>query len=251
MKFKFPPNVVSLDTVPDQFKGLYTEDADGTYKLADFAVGAVEAIQGLNKALDASRTEAKELKSSRVDLSALAEYGETPEEIAESVQARMQEAAGKKVDIDKIKSALQESHEKALTKEQARAAAYKSQLETVMVRDAAMQAITAEKGDPQLLMPHVRDRVRMVETQAPDGTPQFQVQVLGDDGEPAYGNTGEPQTIKELVGGMKADKTYGRLFESEAPSGGGQRRNPTTPAGQPARGTSANDKIANGLANRI
>lgn len=250
MDFEFQ-EVESLDVVPEQFRGLYAE-ADGKFRLNETYKGVAEAVTGLNRSLKASRAEAKALKGSKVDLSALADFGDSPEAIAQAVQDRIKELEGQlangdkaKLNLDKVKEDLAKAHSKDLEKVTKRSEALQTQLYGLLVENAATTAIAELKGIPELLMPFVKTQVNVVEEEG-----EFRVFVVDAQGDRRYsGVTGQPMSIKELVSEMKANEKFGRLFESEAPQGGGTppggaRR----PANAPAGERSSVDKIAAGLA---
>lgn len=250
MDFEFQ-EVESLDVVPEQFRGLYAE-ADGKFRLNETYKGVAEAVNGLNRSLKASRAEAKALKGSKVDLSALADFGDSPEAIAQAVQDRIKELESQlangdkaKLNLDKVKEDLAKAHSKDLEKVTKRSEALQTQLYGLLVENAATTAIAELKGIPELLMPFVKTQVNVVEEEG-----EFRVFVVDVQGDRRYsGVTGQPMSIKELVSEMKANEKFGRLFESEAPQGGG-----TPPGGarrpsqQPAGERSSVDKIAAGLA---
>lgn len=235
MEFNFGENVEvpDLSKVPTQFHGLYAE-ADGKFKLRDApeVKGAVEAILGLNKALVASRAEAKAAKGKAVDLSALKDFGSTPDEIKAAIDTKLKELTDEltkgdkaKLNLDKIKADLAAAHSNDLKSKDTRITALTSQLYSHLVKSAATSAIAEAKGVPDLLLPFVENQVKVIEE---DG--KFQVYVVDSQGDRRYsGVTGQPMTIKELVSEMKGNEKYGRLFESEAPSGQG------TPPGQQRR----------------
>jgi hypothetical protein len=241
MDFDFGQNtkVKDLVAVPEQFRAFYHQP-EGTEGYAlrsdDPAVkGAVEAIVGLNRSLKAARMEAQGLKGKSVDLSALAEFGDNPSAIAESVSAKiveLQEAAtGKnskaKLDLEKIKADLAQAHAADTQKLTARIEALQGQLYKKLVTSEATLEIAAQKGDAELLMPFVEKRVVAKEE---DGS--YIVYVIDEQKNIRYsGVTGQPMTVKELVGELKANEKYGRLFSSEAPAGA------DTPPGAPSRPT--------------
>jgi hypothetical protein len=259
--FDFAENqtVESLDKVPSDFRGLYVEGEGGKYTLNgdDATVGsAVKAIQGLNKALKASRAEVNDVKSRIPDLSPLGDYGDTPEAIAEAFNTKVEEltaaAKGKQAkDVDAAVKAAQEAmakaHAKDLEKATVRNEALQAQLYTRMVSAEATEAL-AKAGalNPALVLPFIEKQVKVSEE---DG--QFTVRVLDDKGTERFsGSTGGHLTIGELVQEMKADEQYAPLFKSEAPRGGGQRTTHTTGQRIPQGEKSAVQKIAAGLGNR-
>jgi hypothetical protein len=250
MEFDFGKStkVASLDSVPEQFRALYKE-VEGEGFVLDSedpkVAGAVSAIAGLNKALRAARADAR--SKTPIDLSPLSEYGADPEEIAEAIRAKLDEAAkakGPGIDLEKIKADLARTHAGELEKERKRAEALQGQLYKVLVENAARQEIATQKGDADLLMPFVKERVTVSE----DGG-EFRVHVVDGTGDARYsGVTGSPMTLRELVAEMKADKRYGRLFESDAPDGGGTPPSgPKRPLGRETADLSPVEKIKKGL----
>lgn len=261
MEFNFNENqTVPSDkfasAVPKDFQGLYAEK-DGSYALRtdDPAVGsAVSALTGLNKSLKIARAEAQGFKGKAVDLAVLSEYGETPEAIAEGIQAKIDEIkkdsktkGGEDLErrVSKIKEDLQSSHNSEKEGLVKRIEALTGQLHGHLVTSTATAAL-AEAGaiDVDLVLPHLANQVKVSEE---DG--KFLVNVVDGAGDPRYsGVTGAPMTIKELVAEMKGNKKYEPLFKSEAHSGGGAR--PTARPGMRDSGgeKTAKQKIAAGVA---
>ena len=249
MEFEFTP-VDSIDKVPEQFRGIYKQGDDGKFVPDEAHKGIVEAVTGLNRSLKAARAEAK--AKTPVDLSPLSDFGKTPEEIKAGIQTKIKElqdqlAAGgeAKLNLDKVRSDLAAAHAKDLEKTNARATALQNQLYGLLVENAATAAVAELKGVPELLLPFIKNQVKVVEQ---DG--EFKVFVVDGAGDQRYsGVTGQPMTIKELVAEMKANEKFGRLFESEAPAGGGMPpRGGQTPPRQQGKTLTANEKIAAGLA---
>lgn len=250
MEFTFSPLVEKLDLVPEQFRPLYGEkEGKFALKSEDPAVkGAVEAILGLNKALGAER-------KTKVDLTPLKEFGGSVEEIVAGVRTKLEElgaAAGgaekMKGQIEKIKADLSAGHAKETQSKDARISALSGQLHSLLVDSAAKSAIAAEKGDIDLLMPFVRQRVKAVEENG-----VIAVQVVDEAGDQRYsGVTGTSMSILELVKELKANAKYGKLFESESPRGGGPK--PGAAAGKPMRPSdeplTSIEKIQRGFAKR-
>jgi hypothetical protein len=251
MDFDFSP-VESLDKVPEEFRPIYAQKAgdDGKFVIEPTFAKVAASINGFNKS---NKTLRNELKSTKVDLSPLSEFGADPAAIKAAIDAKLsdaQKAAGQDVNkqIEGVKAALATAHKGELDKRDARNQGLQNQLYTMMVENAATSAIVELKGVPDLLMPFVKNFVKVNEK---DG--QFHVSVVDAQGEIRYGNTGSPMSIKELIAEMKANEKYGRLFESDQPNGGGGfqpgagRQNQ-----QPKKGEkSANDKISAGLKHRF
>lgn len=250
MEFDFSP-VESIDKVPEQFRPLYATAAgdDGKFAVNPSFKSVAEALNGFNKTTKQLRAE---LKTKAVDLSPLSEFGDNPAAIAEAVKAAVAEAgANKNQDVNKAveaaKAAMAQANAKELEKHGQRSQALQSQLYSLMVENAATAAVAELKGVPELLMPFVKQQVKVAEE---DG--QFKVMVVDSAGETRYGATGSPMTIKELVAEMKANERFGRLFESEHQNGGGGmppgggRQTPRVPG----KVLTATEKIAAGLKRR-
>lgn len=252
MDFEFPESLDSIDNVPGQFRPLYAE-VDGKFTLGESYKGVATAVTGLNKSLKASRAETKAAKGSRVDLSPLAGFGDTPETIAETVTAQLAElnekiSKGDKIDPEKIKADLAKGFAKEREGLTTRNEALTGQLYNLMVENAATSAISESKGIPELLMPFVTSQVKVGEENG-----KFSVNVVDGEGDLRYsGVTGAPMAISELVGEMKGQDKFARLFESDTQEGGGG-----TKPGAVSRGKSvstkdmtANQRIAAGLNKR-
>jgi hypothetical protein len=254
MEFSFTEatEVESIDKVPEDFRPLYQESGDGKYVLADNLKPVTGAITRFQAALKAARAEAK--GKTTIDLSPLQDYGTSPEEILSSVNAKIElletAAAGSKeakLNVDKVKEDLGKAHAIQLSQKEAKVEAYKKQLDKLLINNVAQSAIAELKGDADLLMPHLIGHIQSVEE---DG--QFKVFVVDQDKNKRFsGVTAEPMTIKELVQEFKASQKFARLFESEAPSGGGLRPGSTGQANRlgrdPNAKLSATEKIAKGL----
>lgn len=262
MEFDFAENteVSSIDSVPEDFRGLYVRDGDeGPFKLNSEDAGvksAVAAITRLNTSLKASRAEAKANKGKQIDLSALSDFGSDPDSILEGFNNKIAELneslkakGGKDLErqVDKIKQDLAQAHAKDLEGKDNRIGALTGQLHALLVTNEATSAL-AEAGalDSDLALPFITKQVKVDET---DGN--FKVNVVDDAGDVRYsGVTGQPMSIKELVAEMKGKDKFGPLFKSEAPKGGG-----TPPQGGNNRGAhkvdpqnmSSVDKISAGL----
>ena len=260
MDFNFAEHttVDTLEKVPQDFRGLYVPADGGKFKLDSDdpkVKSAVSAITGLARSLVASRAEAKAARGKAVDLSALAEYGETPETILENVNTKIAEAskAGKgKAGEDKeaaVKAAtdaLAAKHAQDLKARDDANLALKGQLHHVLLTGEATQALAgANVVDVDLALPHVAAQVQAVEEGG-----KVQVQVVNQDRTLRYsGSTGLPMTIKELVAEMKGADKYKVLFKSEGTTGGGNP--PTQRGGTPPMPKGERDsvgKIADGLA---
>lgn len=244
--------IEDINKVPEPFRFMLAQGEDKKFSVIPEHKPIADAITGLNRSLKAARQEAKANKP--LDLSALADFGATPEEIKAGIEAKINEArtAGKGdggKEVEKVRNEMATAHKTAMESVTKRADALQGQLYNLMVENNAMAAVTELKGMPELLMPFIKQQVKAIEK---DG--QFSVIVVGADGEQRFSPvTGQPMSIKELVTEMKANEKFARLFESEVqtPRGPGMRPNGgTQPPAQRQQEKSANGKIAAGLANR-
>ena len=250
MKFAFPKSVMDLNTVPEDFRGLYAEQ-DGEFSLRSDDPGvasAVKAVIGLNGALKAARGEASNLKDKTVDLSPLADYGSDPVEIAEKFK-QVLDATAKKAGNEELatqleaqKKELAKAHARALKEKETVAEQLKGRLKSVLVTGEARSALAAAGAiDPELVMPFIERRVNVK-----DEGGNFTVTVVGDDGTPRFSSeTGNEMTIKELVNEMKGQERYGTLFKSDQKSGGGSQGRDGTPTNRKL--LTPEDKIQAGI----
>jgi hypothetical protein len=102
--------------------------------------------------------------------------------------------------------------------------------EAIAKKDAALQKaliegqaaidITAADGEPELLLPHIKDRTQMQEV---DG--QYRAVILGEDGKPRLKKGATRATdflsIRDYVDELKEDKRYAGAFSGTGSSGGG------------------------------
>jgi hypothetical protein len=217
--------VDSLDAVPEAFRPLYAAK-DNKFVLGETFKPTAGAISALSKSMKAIRDENKGLKGSKIDLSELAEFGATPAEIKAAVAAKIDELTGElakgkdgKINLEKIKQELAAGHAKELEKGNAKVTALTNQLYDLLVTQQATSAVAEEKGVPELLMPFLKDKVKVIEE---DG--KFNVFVVDAAGDRRYsGTTGAPMSVKELVKEMKANEKYARLFDSTTNTGGGKQ----------------------------
>jgi len=248
MEFLFGP-VESLDAVPESFRPLYGAEAkEGKFLPLESHKGVIDAIVGLNKSLRGAREDAK--KRPNVDLSLLAEFGDSPEKIKETFTGKLKElndqiAAGGKVNVAKIKEDFAKEHGVEINKLNARNTALQGQLYKLLVENAAKDVLMSAKGSPDLLLPHIKANVKVVE----EGD-EFKVFVVDAAGDRRYSTvTGQPMSLVELVEEMKRDARFGRAFDSEAPVGSGM--DPRGGSGKPQKSEagprSATQRIADGL----
>lgn len=240
MTFIFGQNetVANLDAVDENLRPFYIKnEEDETYVIKPELVEVTKAWDGINNANVAIRKENKGLKGGKVDLSSLADYGSTPEEILESFTNRtkqMSDALEKKdgyVNPEKIRVEMKKAHTAELEAEQKRADSYKAQLYDTLVKNEAMKAISEHKGNAKLLLKFVTEQITMKDI---DG--KLEPWVMDEDGDRKMGGAGSYMTVPELVKSMKGNKDYAALFDADVNGGSGPPNNRSNSGGPPPKG---------------
>lgn len=220
--------ILTLDDVPENFHSVYVEVSEedgGGFKINPTHKGIVEALIGANNANVNIRKENKTLLGKQVDMAPLIDFGATPAEIKEAIDAKIEEMTQElakgdesKLNLDKIRQELKDAHAKDLLTRDKEATSLRQTLHKYLITTDSISAIVAEKGAPDLLLPHIERQAKVVA----DGE-SFRVRIVDKDGDPRISvATGEPMTIQELVVEMKNSDTFARAFDSESSSGGGK-----------------------------
>lgn len=211
---KLKLTVDDIDSVDETLRGLYEEDG-GTYRLK---VEGLPDTSGFEAKLSTAQKEAIAERKKRQAWEAL---GKSPEEIKELLAAQEkadEDKATRAGEWDKLKAQMNEKHQTELKSREDKIAAMQSTLERHLIDATATAAIAAEKGVPDLLLPHVQRHVRVVDE---DG--EFAVKVVDARGDPRVDAKGEPLTIADLVKEMKASEIFGRAFEASGNTGSGKQ----------------------------
>lgn len=131
-------------------------------------------------------------------------------------QAR-EEAAKQAGKWDEYKAELVETHKAETAALRDREAKLQQQLENVLVNNAIMTAISHAKGNPDLLMPHVRGHVRLFDEEG-----EQVARVVDKAGNPRIaGANGDFMTIEALLDEFKESQTFAPCFEGSRASGSG------------------------------
>ena len=212
MALKMKLTAEECGSLPEGIRGLY-EEKDGAFVLS---VDGIEDTSGLKSALEKERRARSEYERAARQYQGL---GKSPEEIAELVRAQEDTEKSRleqKGEWEKLKNQLLDSHKKELAARDEAVKAMKGTLESYLVDAAATEAIEAAKGIPQLLLPHVKSAVKVIEE---DG--KYQVRVVGPDGSPRMNAKGEFLGIKDFVSEMRDSEIFGRAFDGAGTTGGG------------------------------
>lgn len=238
----------SLDGLPDVIKAEYRQEGD-FFVLDTEAVDGwnVEDLTGLKNALSAKTTE---LNTAKSKLKAFVVDGVEidPTEAATAI-AKVKEFATldpKKAAEAQVKQALEQQQNQFNAQMAAKDTEAKNlmgQLETVMIDNAATQALAAKGGNIKLLLPHVKSNVKLVKNES-----GFSVEVVDHNGNPrihvASGKTSN-MTLEQLIEEMASTDDYSSAFDSKAKSGGSsQGDNKQVNGGGRARVIDPNDQNA-------
>lgn len=138
----------------------------------------------------------------------------TMREESEKAREEAAKAAGK---WDEYKQELVQTHEAEKTSLLDENGKLKSQLENVLVNNSIMGAIAHAKGNADLLMPHVRDHVKLFDE---DG--ELVARVVDKAGNPRIaGAKGDFMSIEGLLEEFKETTTFAPCFEGSRATGSG------------------------------
>jgi len=238
--FEANTSVADINTVPENYRGLFVEgqnDAgDTVFTVIDAAKGIVADYIGTNKSLTQSRADKKaasdESANRRVTQKSVVDFARNLgiEELDENeplgaltsfiTDLTEQVKGGKqiKIDMDKIKAESQRLLDEAVAVEVAKTGKMQGALERYLVGQAASNAIADAKGSRELLLPIVKNSVKVVQ----DGE-DFVVRVVDNDGDFRSNGAGGWMGVEALVAELKTNEIYARAFESEAPAGTGAK----------------------------
>lgn len=217
--------VDSLDTIPEPLRGSYVKDGDKFRLDLDGYEDPANLKSALQKERDAKRDAVAMAKAWK-------DIGKTPDEIADLMAAQAQAERDKLTkagEWDKLRGQMTEQHQAELAKREEKATAYRAQLEKHLVDAAGTAAIAAAKGSAELLLPHVKSRVKVIEENG-----EFAVRIVDATGNPRVNGKGEFLSMSDLVGEMRQSDVFAPAFQAPAASGGGAR--PSVPGGATLKG---------------
>ena len=202
----------TLDASPEATRSLYVPFGE-KFKLD---VSGLEDTSGLKSALDKERKTARELERQSTAWKSL---GKTPEEIQALVEAQTQaetDKLAKNGEWDKLRGQMNDKHAQELAAVTGKVADKDKALSKYLVDASATAAIAAAKGVPELLLPHVRASVKVIEENG-----DYAVRIIDANGNPRVNGKGEFLSINDLVGEMRGSEIFGRAFEGSGATGGG------------------------------
>lgn len=248
-----------VEKLPTDVQAHYVkpEQDDGLYALGVTPVNGVEVANTVNlkKSLESERSlrgkAEKDLKTltervgdmdidaSRDAVAKLAEYdGMDPEGKMKTAQAEFEKTLTAK--FEKSHKGLVAKHETELKTSADKLDVVTKQLQAQLIASAALKALAAHKGTPELMLPIVERAVTM--KQQEDGT--FVAVVHDSEGIERISPNPQSQarmTVEELVAELHADKKYAGGFEGTGASGTGAGRSSSTGSGVNAHRISAED----------
>jgi len=120
---------------------------------------------------------------------------------------------------------LTEQHQAQLKERDAAIVELRAELDTHLIVGQATQLLAAPdvKGNPDLLLPVIRNQTEVREEQDQEGRRFWRVAVLNPakPGRERIGKTGGPMTLEELIHELRAEKRYAGAFEGSGASGAG------------------------------
>lgn len=212
----------------------YTVQEDGTFALQVEAVGSLELTdtKGLKSALGKERAGWKAANEK------LVRFGELDPVAAKDALAKVAEMADwnpEREVAEKVKAREKQLIDRH-TAEKAEMLTVRKELEVQLEQNLITAVLTKSivdaGGSPKLLIPYLRQRVRMRKTDAG----KFVAEVLDEAGNPAIGDSdGNPTTMMQLVEENKADEAFAGAYRGTGSSGSGA-------GGTPSGGTSTPSK---------
>ena len=269
-KFDFAKYAVveDLTTVPEKYRGLYVEikegDNTGKHHVGEFAKGLVADYSGAYSALDDERGKTKNLNDENAkrriatrafedlcELLGIEEDGRNADGLKghiEEIAAKAKNGEALKIDLSKVREEMAKKHAVEMDAKDGEIKDRDTALARHLIENEATQEISKQKGKVGPLMPHVRERCKVVR----DETGSYSVRVLDGDGNVRFNGSGAPMNVSDVVTELKANTDFAGNFESEAPGGGGTKPGATSklPPNQQQGEKSAQQKIADGLKTR-
>lgn len=247
--FDFEISFDNLEMIPEEYRGLYAENDDKTAVELNGVLAKKLDVSGLTSALD------KERKANAAHTRNMKEWtniGETPEVVTTKIK-ELEELSQKdkegKVNWDKLRIDLEKGYKTQLDAKDEEGKKKDKSLARYLINAEATAAISELKGSSTLLLPHVKDSVKVIEENG-----EYVVRVVDEQGDARGNKTGGFMNVRELVQEMKTDAQFLRAFDSDKKPGSGTTPGtPKTPVVHKPTGTgekSSMQKIADGFAAR-
>lgn len=222
MEFDFPTEVESVDTVPEPYRGLYTQGESGF--TLDSALG--KRFSDAQGAITALSKERRTLGSVKSELGKFQALGLSIEEIQELAKLRGEKAQGDgkdekgEAEWKRMREQLLTTHQRDIAERDKRYEDLQGKYRSRIAMTEAQAALSELKGSARLLMPQVRDALKVVEGEGGE----LEVRVLDKHGNERIGNSGAYLTVKEYVAELKADPEFAIAFEGSGARGAGTQQ---------------------------
>lgn len=213
----------SIEELTEVEQGHY-EERDGRFFLDVGTVDgmALEDVTGLKTTVETLRASERKLKSSfeRIEK----KYEDIDPDEARNAISKFLEVKNWDGDTkireaqEAVKRELVKQHTKKMEALQDELADTQTQLTDAIVNTKIVEALQAEEGNVELLLPHVKKHVRMVKNSAGKWIPE----VTNESNEPRVGDSdGNAMTITQYVLEMKTQKTFAAAFPGANSTGSG------------------------------
>lgn len=204
----------------EALKGEYQAQADGTFLLAVEGVNgfSLENVTGLKASLSEERESKRKIEAR---IAALGDLDPDKARDALSKVEKMSKWTPEEKVQEQLKAQIaqvESKYQTELKSKEDRASRLDAAVRGLVV-DSEVHRVLAGKGSAKLLLPAIRDRIRVEEK---DG--RFTPVVLDDRGNPRItmkSGSSDPMGIEEFVMGLKADPELGHAFFGSGHSGTG------------------------------
>jgi hypothetical protein len=207
----------SVDGLDDSVKKLYVQKEGGKYRL-DLA-DEVPDVTGLKTALNSERTARSNAeKAAREAQTTLERFRDVDPDKYRDLLGREKDLTTQSKGWETMRDQLNETHKKELEAREGRITGLVGTLESQMITNVALAEIERAQGSTTLLLPHIRDRAKLVEENG-----KFHVRLFDEKGNPMIDNQGAYLTIQAFVTQLKASQDFSGAFKGAGASGGGSQ----------------------------
>ena len=235
---KFADTVDTLDSVAAEYRPAYAQGSDGKFALKPEFKPFATAITGLNTTLEQTSSHLTKANKESADRRGvikafedlLASSGVTVEEgkshtdalkaHLDELQAKAKNGGELKINLEAIKKDFEKRNNELQVAADGKVSKMSSSLNKYLIGQEATRALAAEKGSTELLLPIIRDQVKVVQE-----NDEYVVRVVDKDGNVRTDGKGGMLTVEGLVAEMKTQPNLARAFESVAAGGSGARAN--------------------------
>lgn len=207
----------------DGDKGGVTNNAPAPEELMAKLDALSKEHENTKKALRKANEEAQTRRHALKDYESVGLTLDEIRELKEHREKLEQKKAEERGEYEKLRAQLTEQMTKREAEYKDREKALRTKIEQIIVDKEITSALAKHKGNQRLLFGEVKSSVR-VEENGDD----YEIRVVGPDGTPKIGSSGEFMTIEEYVESLKDDPELSPAFKAPAISGasskGGQSK---------------------------